>query len=156
MAKNLTNKLYVKKKLYGLQMEENTNLLEHLNKFNIRNTHLLNFEVKIEEDKAILLLTSLPHSYDHLVMILLYGKETLELEEVTEALLSHEMTRKHIIDQADGIVARFETKHGRDKSERNNGRGMQCWLKLRSAKGEESLLDAKRCGVILLSQRRAI
>jgi hypothetical protein len=79
-------------------MEENTNLLEHLNKFNIRNTHLLNFEVKIEEDKAILLLASLPHSYDHLVKILLYGKKTLELDEVTEALLSCETIRKHVID----------------------------------------------------------
>jgi hypothetical protein len=27
MAKNLTNKLYVKKQLYGLQMEENIDLL---------------------------------------------------------------------------------------------------------------------------------
>jgi hypothetical protein len=38
MAKNLTNKLYVKKQLYGLQMEENIDLLEHLNKFNMLNT----------------------------------------------------------------------------------------------------------------------
>jgi hypothetical protein len=38
MAKNLTNKMYVKKQLYGLQIEENTDLLEHLNKFNMLNT----------------------------------------------------------------------------------------------------------------------
>ena len=38
MAKNLTNKLYVKKQLYGLQMEENTDLLKHLNKFNMLTT----------------------------------------------------------------------------------------------------------------------
>jgi hypothetical protein len=38
MVKNLTNKLYVKKQLYGLEMEENTYLLEHLNKFNMLNT----------------------------------------------------------------------------------------------------------------------
>jgi hypothetical protein len=37
MAKNLTNKLYVKKQLYGLQMEENIDLLDHLNKFNMLN-----------------------------------------------------------------------------------------------------------------------
>jgi hypothetical protein len=61
MGKNLMNKLYVKKQLYGLQMEENTNLLEHLNKFDMLNTKLLNFAMKIgEEDKAILLLASLP------------------------------------------------------------------------------------------------
>ena len=38
MVKNLTNKLYVKKQLYGLQIEENTDLLENLNKFNMLNT----------------------------------------------------------------------------------------------------------------------
>jgi hypothetical protein len=47
-------------------MEENTDLLEYLNKFNMLNTLLLNFGVKIEEAKAILLLASLPYSYDHL------------------------------------------------------------------------------------------
>jgi hypothetical protein len=54
MTKILTNKLYVKKQLY---MEENTNLLKQLNKFNILNKHLLNFGVKLkQEDKAKLLL----------------------------------------------------------------------------------------------------
>jgi hypothetical protein len=38
MVKDLTNKLHVKKQLYGLQMEKNTDLLEHLNKFNMLNT----------------------------------------------------------------------------------------------------------------------
>jgi hypothetical protein len=64
------NKLYVKKQLYGLQVEENMDQLEHLNKFNMLNTQLLYFRVKIEEeDKVILLLASLSYSYgyDHLV-----------------------------------------------------------------------------------------
>ena len=118
MAKNLTNKLYVKQQLYGLHMEENIDLLEYLNKFNMLSTQLLNFGVKIgEEDKAILLLASLPPSYDHLVMTLLYRKETLAFEEVTRSLLSHEMRKKPINDQADGLVARFEPKHKSDKFE---------------------------------------
>jgi hypothetical protein len=55
-------------------MEENTYLLVHLNNFNLLNTQFLN-GVKIEEeDKAILLLSSLPFSFDHLVTTLLYGK----------------------------------------------------------------------------------
>ena len=86
-------------------MEENADLLEHLNKFNMLTTQL-NFAVKIgEEDKVILLLASLPPSYDHLVMTLLYGKETLAFEEVMGSLLSHETRRKPINDQADGLVA---------------------------------------------------
>jgi hypothetical protein len=144
MAKNLTNKLYVKKQLYGLQMEENIDLLEHHNKFNMLNTQLLNFGVKIgEEDKAILLLASLPPSYDHLVTTLLYGKETLVFEEVTGSLLSHEMRRKPVNDQADGLVARFNPKHGRDKFKGKNGKGNQYRSMSRSAQGGESRLDAK-------------
>jgi hypothetical protein len=40
MAKNLANKLYVKKQFYGLQIRGNKNLLEYLYKFNIMNTQL--------------------------------------------------------------------------------------------------------------------
>jgi hypothetical protein len=54
---------------------------------------------------------------------LLYGKETLNLEDVTRAILSHEMRGKPINDHADGLVAR--PKHGRDKSKGKNGRGKQ-------------------------------
>ena len=54
-------------------MEENSDLLKHLKKFNMLDAQLLNFAVKIgEEDKVIFLL--LPPSYDHLVTTLLYGK----------------------------------------------------------------------------------
>ena len=38
MRKNLMNKLYVKKQLYSLHMKEGSNLLEHLNMFNMLNT----------------------------------------------------------------------------------------------------------------------
>ena len=62
MRKNLTNKLYVKKQLYSLYMKEGSDLLEHLNMFNKLNNQLSSFGVNYEdEDKALLLLTSLLH-----------------------------------------------------------------------------------------------
>ena len=52
---------------------------------------LLNIEVKIEEeDRSILLLCSLPPSYDPLVMTLLYGTELLEYEDIVSVLCSNE------------------------------------------------------------------
>ena len=80
-------------------MKEGFDLLEHLNTFNMLNTQLSSFGVNYEdEDKALLLLSSLP-TFDHLVMIirvmlshtflLMYEKETIVLEEVTSALLTH-------------------------------------------------------------------
>ena len=90
MRKNLTNKLYVKKQLYSLHMKEGSDLLEHLNTFNMLNTQLSSLGVNYEdEDKALLLLASLPTSFDHLVTTLMYRNEAIVLEEVTSVLLSH-------------------------------------------------------------------
>ena len=84
MMKSLSNKLYLKKQLYGLCMNEGTAVLEHLNFFNKIINELLAIDVKIdEEDKALILLSFLLESYDHIVTTMLYGKKTLILEEVT-------------------------------------------------------------------------
>ena len=54
------------------------------------NTQLLSFGVNYEdEDKALLLLASLPTHFDRLMTTLIYGKETAVLNEVTSALSSH-------------------------------------------------------------------
>ena len=76
-------------------MHEDSDILEHLNVFNKLNTQLVNFDEKLEEeDKALLLLASLPVSYDHLVTNLIYVKTTLVLEEVTSYHASGFGTRR--------------------------------------------------------------
>lgn len=59
-------------------MKEGISLLEHLNLFDMLNSQLVGFRVKLEEeeDKDSLLLVLLPYSYYHLVTMLLYMKET--------------------------------------------------------------------------------
>ena len=58
MRKNLTNKLYVKKQLYSLHMKKGSDLLKHLNMFNMLNTQLSSFGVNYEdEDKALLFIS---------------------------------------------------------------------------------------------------
>ena len=95
MTKSLSNKLYLKKKLYGLRMNKGTTVLEHLNFFNMVISELLTVNVKIdEEDKALILLSSLPESYDHIITTMLCGKKTLILEEVMSTFLSNEITKK--------------------------------------------------------------
>ena len=89
------NKMYLKKQLYGLCMKEGTTVLEHLNFFNKAINELLTVDIKIdEEDKALILLSSLPLSYDHIVTITLYGKKTFILEEITSTLLSNEIRKR--------------------------------------------------------------
>ena len=63
MKKSLSNKLYLKKQLYGLHIKERTVVLEHLNFFNKIINELLTVDVKIDEvDKALILLSLLPKS----------------------------------------------------------------------------------------------
>ena len=63
MTKSFSNKLYLKKQLYELRMNEGTTVLEHLNFFNKVISELLAVHVKIdEEDKALILLSSLSES----------------------------------------------------------------------------------------------
>ena len=90
MSKSLTNKLYLKQRLYGLKMQEGSDLAQHVNVFNQIITDLVRLDVKIEdEDRAMILLCSLLSSYEHLVTTLTYGKETIKVEEITIALLAH-------------------------------------------------------------------
>ena len=113
MRKNLTNKLSMKKQLYSLLMKEGSNQLEHLNPFNMLNTQLSSFGVNYEdEDKVLLLLASLLTSFDHLVTMLMYGKETVILNEVTSAFLSNlKMKQDGDDSQADGLIVKFKSSN---------------------------------------------
>jgi len=83
MGKTLSNKLFLKDQLYNLRMEEGDDIMEHLNIFNRCINDLLRVEVKYEEeDKALLLLRSLPLSFKHFRTALMFGKETHWFEEV--------------------------------------------------------------------------
>ena len=82
-------------------MNQGTSMLEHLNFFNKVINELLAVDVKIdEEDKVLILLSSLSKSHDHIVITILfvttilYGKKILILKEVTITLLSNEIRKK--------------------------------------------------------------
>ena len=77
MSKSLTNKLYLKQKLYGLKMADGSDLSQHINVFNQIISDLKRVNVKFEdEDKTLMLLNSLPASstYENLVTTLMWGK----------------------------------------------------------------------------------
>ena len=87
MMKSLLKKLLMKKQLYYLRMKKGMPILQHLNIFNRILSDLLALKVKLEEEnKALLLLSSLPLSYDHLATTIMYDKETLELEYIRQML----------------------------------------------------------------------
>ena len=90
MIKSLSYKLYLKKQSYGLRMMEETTVLKHLNFFNKVISELLTVDIKIDkENKALIFLSLLSESYDHIVTIMLNDKKILILEEVTSTHLSN-------------------------------------------------------------------
>ena len=76
-------------------MDPNASMAENLNKFNQVMLDLQAIGVKLEEeDLALILLCSLPEEFENFSEIMLYGKETLLLNDVKDALLSKELKKK--------------------------------------------------------------
>nr|GEZ54801.1 retrovirus-related Pol polyprotein from transposon TNT 1-94 [Tanacetum cinerariifolium] len=137
MTKSLANKLYLKKKLYTFYMPAGQKIFEHLDEFNKIVLDLANIEVKFEdEDLALLLLTSLPASYEHFVDTLLYGREALTLEDVMAILNSKEIKEriKAKGDDGEGLYVRGRTdrrdsrqSRGKSRSKSRGGR-LKCYI----------------------------
>ena len=125
MSKSLTNKLYLKQRLYGLKMQEGCDLAQHVNVFNQIITDLAQLDVKIEdEDRAMILLCSLPPSYEHMVTTLTYGKETIKVEEITAALLAHNQRKQNAGESshADSLYIKGNQDRGRKSEKEGSGK----------------------------------
>ncbi|KAJ9563977.1 LOW QUALITY PROTEIN: hypothetical protein OSB04_009137 [Centaurea solstitialis] len=95
MTKSLTNKLLLKQRLFSLRMKEGMLLKEHLDELNSILMDLKNVEVKIDdEDAALILLVSLPPSYENFVNSFVVGRDTITMEEVRSSLHSRELRHK--------------------------------------------------------------
>ncbi|GKA15639.1 retrotransposon protein, putative, ty1-copia subclass [Tanacetum coccineum] len=137
MTKSLANKLYLKKKLYTFYMPAGRKISEHIDEFNKIVLDLANIEVKFEdEDLALLLLTSLPASYEHFVDTLLYGREALTLEDVMATLNSKEIKERSKAkgDDGEGLYVRGRTdrrdsrqSRGKSRSKSRGGR-LKCYI----------------------------
>nr|GEX91013.1 retrovirus-related Pol polyprotein from transposon TNT 1-94 [Tanacetum cinerariifolium] len=125
MTKSLANKLYLKKKLYTFYMPAGRKISEHIDEFNKIVLDLANIEVNFEdEDLALLLLTSLPASYEHFVDTLLYRREDLTLEDVMATLNSKEIKERSKAkgDDGKGLYVRGRTDHRDSRQSRGKPR----------------------------------
>nr|GEU93735.1 retrovirus-related Pol polyprotein from transposon TNT 1-94 [Tanacetum cinerariifolium] len=95
MIKSLTNRLYTKKKLYMYYMSPDTKLGDHIDEFKRLILDLANIDIEIEdEDQVLMLLTLFPSSYEKFIETLLYGRESLRMEDVLATLNSRELKKK--------------------------------------------------------------
>src|SRR3954467_10377517 len=104
-------------------MVEGTPLKQHLDVFNSIIMDLGNIDIKVEsEDQALIVLSSLQASYKSFVDTLLYGKDTISLDDVSNALKSKELKKSYPdgrdVSESQGLVA----WGGSQKNKRSEGR----------------------------------
>jgi len=98
-----------------------------LNFFNKVICELLTVDVKIdEEDKALIIINSLPESYDHIITTIFYGKETLILEKVVSTLLSNEIRKRPNQEEQTGSGLVVTGRKGRGEGRKGPSSSKVC------------------------------
>jgi hypothetical protein len=94
---------------------------EYLNNLNKILIDLQNLEVEIaDEDKAMVLINSHPDTYEYLATTLMYGKDTLRFDDVSNALTNDECQRKD--KQANRRTSGALTVRSKSESKRPSGK----------------------------------
>ena len=134
MKKSLANRLYIKKRMFTLKMVEGISLDDHLDEFSKVCDTLKTIDAALnDEEKALLLISSLPKSYGNFVDALMYGRQTLSLDEVKSALNTKKLQSKqdHLGNESgQGLTAKARSegkkkKQGKNKEKRKD---LKCFL----------------------------
>ncbi|KAH9668968.1 hypothetical protein KPL70_021600 [Citrus sinensis] len=114
----------MKMRLYTLSIKDGVAMKDHVDEFNKLIFDLENVNIILEdEDKALILLSSLLESYEHFVDTLLYKRQTLTLKDVKNALESKDLNKMaEVKDQsnAEGLVTKGKSKKKNNKQKKNN------------------------------------
>ncbi|GJX54844.1 retrovirus-related pol polyprotein from transposon TNT 1-94 [Tanacetum coccineum] len=115
--------LYLKKKkLYTYYMSLYTKLSDHIDEFHRLILDLANIDIEVEdEDQALMLLTSLPSSYENFVETFLCGREFLTMEHVLTTLNSRELKKRTEgtkEETSNGLYVRGRSNHSEGQLKR--------------------------------------
>jgi hypothetical protein len=90
-----SNKVFLMKRLFNMKMSEGGSVADHLNEFNTVTNQLSSVKVDFDDEvRALLILCSLPESWNGLVMAVsnsVSGSNTLKFDDVVGVILSEEM-----------------------------------------------------------------
>ena len=133
MTKSLANRLYIKKMMFTLKMAEGPSLEDHIDEFNqVCNTLEIIDEGLDDEGKALLLVSSLPSSYSNFVA-LMYGRQTLSLDEVKAALNTRGLQEKSGNMNSGEVLAvkartdKYDGKKKKQGNNKQNTKGKKCF-----------------------------
>jgi len=96
LTKSVENRLHLKRRLYHFQLKRGTFISDHINIYTKFLADLTNLNVVIvDEDKALILLSSLPdEGYETFVLTLINERISLSYSEMTTALVNIELRKK--------------------------------------------------------------
>jgi hypothetical protein len=93
-----SNKVFLMKRLFNMKMSKGGYVADHLNEFNTVTNKLSYVKVDFDDEvRALVILCSLPESWNGLVMAIsnfVSGSNTLKFDDVVGVILSEEMRRK--------------------------------------------------------------
>ena len=93
-----SNKVFLMKRLFNMKMVEGGSVTDHINEFNTVTSQLTSVNVNFDDEvRALLILCSLPESWNGLVMAVSNSVSrsiTLKFDDVVSGILSEEMRRK--------------------------------------------------------------
>ena len=103
---------------------------------------LLNLEETIRyEDKALILMNYLPESYESFVMTWIYGRETIKFDEISSALMNHEVQN---LDRQERNNSEALMVRGRSK-ERKSANRKKSKSRTRGNSSNRKFLDKDEC-----------
>ena len=86
-SKAMPNRIYMKEKFFAFKMDDSKSIENGIDEFNIVVLDLEELEVKIdEEDKAVVLLNSLPKSLKNFKDTLKFGRDVLTVDLILKSL----------------------------------------------------------------------
>jgi hypothetical protein len=101
------------KRLFNMKMSEGGFVADHLNEFNTVTNQLSSVKVDFDDEvRALLILCSLPKSWNDLVMVVsnyVFGSNTLKFDDVVGVILSEEMRWKST-SKTSGNALNMETR----------------------------------------------
>nr|ABA97637.1 retrotransposon protein, putative, Ty1-copia subclass [Oryza sativa Japonica Group] len=116
MSKDLTSKMHIKMKLFSHKLQESGSVLNHISVFKEIVADLVSMEVQFDdEDLGLLLLCSLPSSYENFRDTILLSRDELTLAEVYEALQNREKMKGMV--QSDASSSKGEALQVKGRSE---------------------------------------
>ena len=87
-----SNKVFIMKRLFNMNMSEGGSIVDHLNEFNTITSQLSSVKVNFDDEvRALLILCSLPESWNSLVMAVsnsVSSSNNLKFDDVVGVILS--------------------------------------------------------------------